>query len=151
MKSVTEDASAGISQNSVVDSDEKLEERVAFIHDRIGGCPEPALRVPDLSQRVVRHDLAEGLRRRMQAAGLRGLPRGSRASTQANPYALTAREIEVLRLLCGGLKNAEIALRLCRSVRTVDHHVAAVLAKLGVSSRAEAIVTALDAGIAAEE
>ncbi len=95
--------------------------------------------------------VAEGLRRRMQAAGLRGLPRGSRASTQANPYALTAREIEVLRLVCGGLKNAEIALRLCRSVRTVDHHVAAVLAKLGVSSRAEAIVIALDAGIAAEE
>ncbi|MEZ5955939.1 MAG: ATP-grasp domain-containing protein [Hyphomonadaceae bacterium] len=36
VKSVTEDASAGISQNSVVDTDEKLEERVAFIHDRLG-------------------------------------------------------------------------------------------------------------------
>jgi D-alanine-D-alanine ligase len=36
VKSVTEDASAGISQASVVDSDEKLEERVAFIHDRLG-------------------------------------------------------------------------------------------------------------------
>ena len=33
---MTEDASAGISQNSVVDTDEKLEERVAFIHDRLG-------------------------------------------------------------------------------------------------------------------
>lgn len=36
VKSVTEDASAGISQASVVDSDERLEERVAFIHDRLG-------------------------------------------------------------------------------------------------------------------
>lgn len=36
VKSVTEDASAGISQASVVDNDEKLEERVAFIHDRLG-------------------------------------------------------------------------------------------------------------------
>ncbi|MGD9979441.1 MAG: ATP-grasp domain-containing protein [Hyphomonadaceae bacterium] len=36
VKSVTEDASAGISQASVVDSDEKLQERVAFIHDRLG-------------------------------------------------------------------------------------------------------------------
>ncbi|MGD9968278.1 MAG: D-alanine--D-alanine ligase [Hyphomonadaceae bacterium] len=36
VKSVTEDASAGISQASVVETDEKLEERVAFIHDRLG-------------------------------------------------------------------------------------------------------------------
>ena len=36
MKSVTEEASLGISQASIVDDDEKLRERVAFIHDNVG-------------------------------------------------------------------------------------------------------------------
>jgi DNA-binding NarL/FixJ family response regulator len=44
----------------------------------------------------------------------------------------------VLEVLRGGLTNAEIAQRLYLSPRTVDHHVSAILAKLGVSSRAEA-------------
>ena len=92
---------------------------------------------------------AERLRRALQAAGVRGLPRGQRASTQANPHALTARELEILQLLCAGLRNAQIAERLHRSVRTVDHHVAAVLAKLGVETRAEAIAAAHAAGLVA--
>ena len=96
---------------------------------------------------------ADRLRRELQAAGQRGLPprpAGMRPSTQANPHHLTAREIEVLRLLCEGLKNADIAARLCRSVRTVDHHLAAVFAKLGVGSRTEAMAAARRAGIGAE-
>jgi DNA-binding NarL/FixJ family response regulator len=82
--------------------------------------------------------------------GQRGLPRGPRPSTQANPHQLTAREMEVLRLLCEGLKNSEIAERLCRSVRTVDHHLAAVFAKLGVATRTEAVGAALRTGLAAQ-
>jgi DNA-binding CsgD family transcriptional regulator/tetratricopeptide (TPR) repeat protein len=91
--------------------------------------------------------MAERLRRQLRDSGVRGMPRGQRASTQANPHALTEREIEVLRLLCDGLRNAQIAERLCRSVRTVDHHVAAIFAKLGVSTRTEAMAAALAAGI----
>ncbi len=90
---------------------------------------------------------AEALRRRLHAAGVRGLPRGQRASTRANPHELTARELEVLRLLCEGLRNAQIAERLHRSVRTVDHHLAAAFAKLGVGSRAEAIAAAHAGGL----
>jgi DNA-binding NarL/FixJ family response regulator len=78
---------------------------------------------------------------------VRGLPRGQRASTRTNPHELTARELEVLLLLCEGLRNAQIAERLRRSVRTVDHHLAAAFAKLGVGSRAEAIAAAHAAGI----
>ena len=58
--------------------------------------------------------------------------------TRANPAGLTDRQLEVLALLADGLTNAEIADRLVVSVRTVDHHVAAILAKLNVSSRREA-------------
>lgn len=93
---------------------------------------------------------AERLRRRLRSAGVQGLPRGQRTSTKGNPHRLTAREVEVLRLLCAGMKNADIARSLCRSVRTVDHHLAAVFAKLGVATRTEAVAAALRAGILAE-
>lgn len=66
------------------------------------------------------------------------VPRGPRASTAAHPAGLTAREAEVHDLIGLGLTNAEIAGRLQLSTRTVDHHVSAILAKLGVSSRREA-------------
>jgi DNA-binding CsgD family transcriptional regulator/tetratricopeptide (TPR) repeat protein len=91
---------------------------------------------------------ADALRQRLQDAGVRGLARGPRASTLDHPFGLTTRELEVLRLLCEGLRNAEIAARVHRSVRTVDHHLAAVFAKLGVDSRLAAIRTAQRAGLA---
>jgi DNA-binding NarL/FixJ family response regulator len=56
------------------------------------------------------------------------------------------RQVEVLELLAEGLTNAEIADRLVVSVRTVDHHVAAVLAKLNVGSRREAARAAATLG-----
>jgi DNA-binding NarL/FixJ family response regulator len=67
------------------------------------------------------------------------VPRGPREETRANPAGLTARQLEVLELLSEGLTNAEIADRLVVSPRTAEHHVAAVLAKLGATTRREAV------------
>jgi DNA-binding CsgD family transcriptional regulator/tetratricopeptide (TPR) repeat protein len=76
--------------------------------------------------------------RRLRELGERRVPRGPRASTSANPARLTNRELEVLPLLAEGLRNADIAKRLVLSQKTVDHHVSAILRKLGVSTRGQA-------------
>jgi DNA-binding CsgD family transcriptional regulator/tetratricopeptide (TPR) repeat protein len=85
---------------------------------------------------------AQMLRRQMRAKGIRRVPRGARASTQSHAHGLTAREAEILALMSRGLRNGAIAKRLFVSTRTVDHHVSAILMKLGVQSRAKAIAIA---------
>ena len=91
--------------------------------------------------------LSARLRERLRQLGITRVPRGPLAETRANPAGLTARQLEVLALLAEGLTNAEIAARLVVSIRTVDHHVAAVLARLGVGSRRAACRRAADMGI----
>jgi DNA-binding CsgD family transcriptional regulator/tetratricopeptide (TPR) repeat protein len=84
------------------------------------------------------------VRRELRRLGATRLPSRPRPRTRANPAGLTDRQLEVLVLLAEGLTNAEIADRLVVSVRTVDHHVAAILAKLKVTSRREAARAAAD-------
>ena len=86
--------------------------------------------------------------RRLRELGVVSLPRGPRATTRQNQYGLTAREMEVLALVNEGLQNGQIADRLVVSVRTVDHHVEAILRKLGAKTRADARSTATSLGIA---
>ncbi|MBN9107441.1 MAG: hypothetical protein J0I34_01555 [Pseudonocardia sp.] len=78
------------------------------------------------------------VRRRLRDRGAAAVPRGRKPATRANPAGLTDRRLEILQLLAAGATNAENAARLVLSVRTVDHHVSAVLQKLGVGSRREA-------------
>jgi DNA-binding NarL/FixJ family response regulator len=60
---------------------------------------------------------------------------------------LTNRELDVVRLLAEGLRNAAIAERLFLSPRTVDHHVSSVLRKLGARTRGEAVAAAARLGL----
>ncbi|HEV2559403.1 MAG TPA: AAA family ATPase [Microvirga sp.] len=90
------------------------------IYDRLGARPA-----------------ADALRQRLRREGAAGVPRGPRSVTRGNQYGLTARQAQILSLLMEGLTNSRIAHRLHISAKTVDHHVSAVLGKLGVSSRAE--------------
>jgi DNA-binding CsgD family transcriptional regulator len=130
----------------------------ARLWERIG-CPyEQALALAEgdavaqrqalsLLEQLGAHPAAARVRHRMRQQGRQGIPRGPRPSTRANQAGLTSREVEVLGLLAEGLTNAQIARRLSTSFKTVDHQVSAVLAKLEVHSRAQAIAAAATQGL----
>ena len=62
---------------------------------------------------------------------------------------LTARELEILELLCEGLSNLEIAARLFIEPSTVKYHLAGLLAKIGARDRLQAVVWAFQNGVVA--
>jgi DNA-binding NarL/FixJ family response regulator len=79
------------------------------------------------------------------ASTRRVIERFARRSGRVLPE-LSNREQEVLRLLARGLSNAEIARELVVSLETVKSHVAAVLAKLVVRDRTQAVIAAYESG-----
>ena len=116
------------------DGDEAAQRAALAILDPLGAAP-----------------LAEHVRRQMRAAGVRSVPRGALARTRANAAGLTTREVEILELVAAGSRNAEIATRLSRSPRTVEHHIESILAKLAVASRADAVAAARRLGLLAKD
>jgi DNA-binding CsgD family transcriptional regulator len=127
---------------------------------RDAGCPyEAALALGESDDEAALRNALEELQtlgarpaaaiiaRRLRERGARAVPRGHRPATKANPANLTPREVEVLVLVAQGLRNAEVAGRLVLSERTVDHHVASILSKLGVRGRAEASAEAVRLGL----
>jgi len=91
------------------------------------------------------------VRQNLRRLGARSIPTGPRTSTRQHPLGLTRREREVLDLIRAEHTNAEIAAKLFISAKTVDHHVSAILAKLGVPTRSAAASRAarLEAGAVA--
>lgn len=113
-----------------------------------GADEESALRRSlDALQDLHARPAAAIVARRLRTMGVRGLPRGPRHSTREHPAGLTAREAEVLALLREGKGNAEIAQQLFVSAKTVEHHVSAILRKLGVRTRLEATAEAARLGL----
>jgi DNA-binding CsgD family transcriptional regulator/tetratricopeptide (TPR) repeat protein len=108
---------------ALADGDETAMLNAVAIFDRLGGRPAASM-----------------VRARLRDRGVDSIPRGPRPVTRANPAGLTPRQSEVLGLMSDGLTNGEIAERLFISKKTVEHHVSAVLSKLGAENRAKAIV-----------
>jgi DNA-binding CsgD family transcriptional regulator len=90
--------------------------------------------------------LADRIRGELRGLGVDSIPRGPTKQTLSNPAGLTARQLEVLRLIADGRSNAEIATELYISKKTVEHHVSAIYTKLGVGSRPEAMRAAAELG-----
>jgi DNA-binding CsgD family transcriptional regulator len=113
----------------------------------------------DLSSAVTRHRVAALLRADGEVALVgtaadADLVVSERVVSTAAPgavaqagAALTARELEVLRLVARGLSNKEIAADLGITTHTVKYHLAAVLDKLGVRSRTEAVSRGVRTGL----
>ena len=111
------------------------------------GDPAALRRALDMLHGIGARPAAAIVTRALRALGEHGVPRGPRPATVANPVGLTRRETEVLQLLVAGLSNAEIAAQLVLSARTVDHHVSAILRKLGARTRDEATTHASRLGL----
>ncbi len=88
------------------------------------------------------------VRAELRKAGV-ALPRGRDRRTRSHPARLTPRQHEVLVLLDGGLTNAEIADELFLSPKTVEHHVAGLLARLEAADRVTAVARARGLGLLA--
>jgi DNA-binding NarL/FixJ family response regulator len=112
-------------------------EFVNAVHKALDG--QPSLD-QELAMRLLQHLGSEDEQRAVPS-------HGSATSLEPLPEPLTPREIEVLRLLAGGLTNRQISRELVVSAATVKVHIEHLLAKLGVSDRTQAAVRASRAGL----
>ena len=108
-----------------------------------GGLPRARRR----GERGARARGGEGHVRRARGRPRPGPARCAGAGPERDPHGLTAREVEVLRLVAGGSSNREVADALVVSEHTVARHLQNIYAKLGVSSRTAASAFAFEHGL----
>ncbi|HMN62264.1 MAG TPA: LuxR C-terminal-related transcriptional regulator, partial [Anaerolinea sp.] len=112
---------------ALADGDTRAQAAALNIFEQLGAQPHAVL-----------------LRQALRASGSVGIARKPHASTRGNPFGITNRQFEILNLLIADLSNAEIASRLHISPKTVDHHVSAILERLGVHTREQAATRAMN-------
>jgi DNA-binding CsgD family transcriptional regulator len=100
------------------------------------------VRVPDSAHPA---DLVTAMRLAQEGIAVAGRP--SVPCPGRHDQRLTGREAELLRVLCAGLSNEQIARRMRISRRTVEFHLTRIFRKLGVASRVEAVIHAQRAGL----
>jgi DNA-binding CsgD family transcriptional regulator/tetratricopeptide (TPR) repeat protein len=71
---------------------------------------------------------------------LKGSRRGPYKAARSHPLGLTGREIQILGLIVQGMANGDIAKKLVRSQRTIEHHVSAVLGKMNAQNRMDVVL-----------
>ncbi|MDJ0925723.1 MAG: AAA family ATPase [Acidimicrobiia bacterium] len=118
------------------------ERAVALAH----GHPEAQLEALEVFEDLGATAVAAKVRKSLRNKGV-AVPRGRGQKTRDHAAGLTARQAEVLALLDEGMSNIEIADALFLSRRTVEHHVSAILGKLGCATREEAVAIAMGRGL----
>ena len=120
--------------------------RLASVLERLGRTDAALAEVERAREELTRLDArlelaaADAIRQRLASPS-------KPAHAPADTVGLTARELEVLRLISSGLSNQAIGERLCISEHTVHRHVANTLSKLGVPSRSAAVAQAARLGL----
>jgi DNA-binding CsgD family transcriptional regulator len=118
---------------------------------REGMLPDLALildsvaRMTDGAERTIARREADALAARL---GMTFAPANGAATAVAFPAGLSAREVEVLRLVARGRTNREVAEALVLSERTVINHLSHIFAKTGAGNRAGATAFAFEHGLA---
>lgn len=124
----------------------ELDEIVALLQAGAMGCLSQDATVPELARALIAAGRGEiVLPPALAARALAALARGE-LSRLTDSESLTERESDVLGLLARGLTNKDIAQSLFLSVRTVEAHLRNIYGKLGVSSRTEAVLWAVQHG-----
>jgi DNA-binding NarL/FixJ family response regulator len=123
-----------------------LAQVVALLRAGAMGCLSRDAAVADLSRALIAAGRGEiVLPPALAAQALAALARGELRAKRPSET-LTDREADVLRLLAQGLTNKDMAQRLFLSVRTIEAHLRNIYNKLGVTSRTEAVLWAVNEG-----
>ena len=130
----------------------ELSEVLLLLRAGATGCISRDASLGDLARAIIAVGRGEiALPPHMAGRALAALARGEPVSDDGLIEPLSEREVEVLRLLAQGLTNKDIAQTLILSVRTIEAHLRHIYGKLGVRSRTEAALWAVEHGYGADE